>query len=107
MFVCHHCDVPACVNPAHLFLGTPKDNMDDKVRKKRLFVPSGDAHWSRRRPDLVARGKGSGNSKVSEADVLAMRADTTSTLNELSARFGLTISTISMIRTRRIWKHLP
>lgn len=39
MFVCHHCDTPLCVNPLHLFIGTPKENTQDAKRKGRLKVP--------------------------------------------------------------------
>lgn len=45
LIVCHRCDNPPCVNPAHLFLGTPLENMLDKIAKDRCNLPSGLQHW--------------------------------------------------------------
>lgn len=41
LFVCHRCDVPLCINPEHLFLGTTTDNMQDMHAKGRAANQSG------------------------------------------------------------------
>jgi hypothetical protein len=88
MHVCHRCDVPSCVNPSHLFLGTNQDNMRDKMKKGRWRGQSGEAHWS---------------SKLSESDVGAIRASHLSGA-EAARCFGVSRSLVSQIRLRQVWR---
>ena len=37
--VCHTCDRPGCINPAHLYQGTPKDNYQDAITRSRIIRP--------------------------------------------------------------------
>lgn len=94
-YVCHSCDNRACTNPAHLFAGTAKDNMQDCVRKGRLTNGS--------RP-----GELHSNAILTEQDVRDIRAallvgEKSSSLQE---KYGVSKSNIQSIKHRRSWKHV-
>jgi hypothetical protein len=88
MEVCHSCDNILCVNPTHLFAGTHTDNMKDMVRKGRS-----------------PRGENSAKAKLTEKDVLYIRSSTEKQ-KTLADKYGVSISTIWSIRTRKTWGHL-
>ncbi len=89
--VCHHCDNPGCVNPAHLWRGTDRDNSHDSVEKGRMHL--GESH---------------GNSKLIEEDVLAIRAQYTAgvTTQQLADEYGVERSCIYKIVNRINWSHV-
>lgn len=58
ILVCHTCDNRKCVNPAHLFLGTYKDNYHDGRRKGRIKSPENIGENLKKHPSIGAYNRG-------------------------------------------------
>jgi uncharacterized protein YbaR (Trm112 family) len=94
MLVCHSCDNPRCVNPSHLFLGTPKDNTQDMHRKGRAPVRKGMAVPA---------------SKLTEQQVREIRtlyATGEYSQAQLAETYGLSQGSIGDLIRRVTWKHI-
>ena len=91
--VLHRCDVPSCVNPAHLFLGDRKMNLQDMWAKGRGNPP-------------VHRGEDHGGAILTEQQVISIRKDD-SPLQALAKRYGVCTATISNAKRGRSWRHIP
>jgi HNH endonuclease len=108
LLVLHRCDNPACVNPSHLFLGTGKDNADDRDYKKRRVAPSGASHRLYRRPDLCKQGEKSWLAVLKDSDIYEIRRLGSEGLSftEIGASFGISRVHAGRIINRECWKHL-
>jgi hypothetical protein len=94
-YVCHKCDDPACVNPGHLFLGSPGANVADMDRKGR-------------RRNRVSAGVANPSAKLSEADVLMVRRRLAAGDRQaaIAKDFGVCLRSIQNICTGRTWASL-
>lgn len=100
--VLHACDNAPCFNPDHLFLGTPADNVEDMDAKGRGNRPG----LGQRPPERAPRGERNRHAKLTERDVLVIRADETRTRSQLARAFGVSPQTIWQIRQRQTWRHI-
>ena len=97
MMVCHHCDVPACVNPVHLFIGTRADNNADCADKGRTSR----THQKKGREHAMA--------KLTDDQVRAMRAEYAAEqpiYRTIAAKYGVTLQQAFRIIKRQSWGHI-
>jgi hypothetical protein len=88
MAVCHRCDVPSCINPNHLFLGTFYENSMDMVKKGRH--KHGESHFA---------------AKLTDEDILKIRSDNRSG-SQIAKDYGISKNYISNIKLKKNWSHV-
>lgn len=92
MLVCHTCDTPNCVNPDHLFLGTPFVNQQDMKSKKRSTI-----------------GVTNPMAKLNEDDIRAIRKACTEyglMQKDVAVVWGVSKSSVANIMAGKTWSHV-
>jgi len=92
LVVCHKCDVRACVNPEHLFLGTMMDNVKDMMEKGRS-----------------ALGEKTRSAKLTTEQVRrikTMLAEGFLRVSDIAREYGVTHATIACIARGTSWRHV-
>jgi predicted XRE-type DNA-binding protein len=95
--VLHTCDNPGCVHPGHLYVGTRKDNAQDRAERKR-----GKEHRQ--------QGENNDNAKLTEAQVRAIIGELQKlprrSQTSIATEFGVNQQQVSRIMHRKNWAHL-
>lgn len=89
-FLCHSCDNPRCVNPAHLSVGDAKTNMRDASLRQRF-------------PDR--KGASNNRAVLDDLDVLFIRGSDM-TPAQVASQFNLSKSTAHAVVKGATWRHL-
>lgn len=87
-YACHTCDNPSCVNPGHLYAGSPTDNMRDAVER-----------------DRVNSGERNHHAKLTEDAVRFIRSSDEA-CGVLATRFGVSHGAVSLARSGKTWRNV-
>ena len=90
-FACHHCDVPCCVNPEHLYVGDAQTNVVDRGKRGRQAV--GVAH---------------GSAKLADNDIRQIRRLLAGGVSQrtIAVMFDISHTTVGNIKRGEIWSHV-
>jgi hypothetical protein len=98
LVVLHKCDVRNCINPEHLMLGTVAMNNQDKQNKGRNITHFVEGNQFAK--------LGTGNTRLTAAQVLEIRAKWRERQIDLAKEYGVTQAAISGILLRKTWKDI-
>lgn len=105
-FVLHSCDNRRCVNPAHLRVGTLRDNYHDA--KSRNRHSAGERHGLVKNRTLAARGEATNHTKITADQVREIRALAAAGVRrqKLAEDFNITRANVGFIVRRYTWAHV-
>lgn len=91
----HKCDNRQCINLEHLEIGTNYDNVQDKIKRGRAFY------------GIPAKGEKNYRAKLTDAQAYEILNDNVSKNVDLAKLYNVGCTTISEIRRRKKWRHIP
>lgn len=95
LYICRKCDIPSCVEPTHLFLGTAKDNTKDMFAK------------GRQNYSCQAKGEDHVRAKLTVQQVNEIRQIARKiSQKDLASKYNVTRGTIYRVQTNKFWRHV-